>query len=134
MTTTVLDRAECLALLVGARFGRLAVSLPDRPPVIRPVHYLFDEPSQSVVFKSAHGSKLGALLRTQQAAFEIDGFDAAGTSGWSVVITGVAEEVTSRADLERFASSGIESWAAGEQASVVRVRAFTVSGRRVARD
>jgi nitroimidazol reductase NimA-like FMN-containing flavoprotein (pyridoxamine 5'-phosphate oxidase superfamily) len=130
---SVLARAECLELLGAARFGRLAVSNPDRPPVIRPVHYVFDQSSQSVVFRSSHGSKLGALLRSGKASFEIDGLDRSGTSGWSVVIAGVAEEITGPAEIERLQSSGLESWAPGDRHSLVRIRAFTVSGRRVTR-
>jgi uncharacterized protein len=129
----VLDRQECLTLLVASRFGRLAVSIPDKPPVIRPVYYLFDEPSMSVVIRSTRGSKLGALLRSQQAAFEIDGIDDSGTSGWSVIITGITEEITRRAEIERLLASGLESWAPGDSHTLVRIRAFTVTGRRIAR-
>jgi uncharacterized protein len=132
-TSGVLDRGECLELLRQSRFGRLAVSVPGQPPVIRPVHYLFDEPTQSIVINSAHGSKLGALLRSQQAAFEIDGLDPTGTNGWSVIATGNTEEITSRSEIERIESAGIEPWAPGDHHTLVRIRAFTVTGRRVAR-
>jgi nitroimidazol reductase NimA-like FMN-containing flavoprotein (pyridoxamine 5'-phosphate oxidase superfamily) len=129
---TVLDRQECLELLGAARFGRLAVSIPDKPPVIRPVHYVFDEASQSVVIMSVSGSKLGALLRSAQAAFEIDSVDETGTNGWSVIITGVTEEITSRSEIERLLASGLEPWAPGDSHTLVRIRAFTVTGRRIA--
>jgi nitroimidazol reductase NimA-like FMN-containing flavoprotein (pyridoxamine 5'-phosphate oxidase superfamily) len=132
-TVSVLDRAECLGLLEASRFGRLAVSMCDQPPVIRPVHYMFDRPSQSVVFRSARGSKLGALLSRHQAAFEIDGVDQVAASGWSVIITGVAEEIASRSEMERVLALGLEPWAPGDPHTVVRIRAFTVSGRRIAR-
>jgi len=42
-----LSREECLRLLAANGVGRLAVSGKDAP-VIRPVNYAFDEPSQSV--------------------------------------------------------------------------------------
>ncbi len=58
-----LSREECLQLLAAHSFGRLAVNMGERAPVIRPVNYLFDKPSQSVVFRTAHGSKFHALLR-----------------------------------------------------------------------
>lgn len=132
-TVAVLDRGECLELLRRSRFGRLAVAVPGRPPLIRPVRYLFDDPSQSVVIHTAHGSKLGALLASQQAAFEIDGVEDGGTGGWSVIITGVAEEITSRAERERIEAAGLESWAPGDRRALVRIRAFTVTGRRITR-
>ena len=65
-----LDRDECLRLLAGASLGRVAVNVPDWPPMIRPVNYIFDGPSQSVIFRSARGSKLHALTHAARAAFD----------------------------------------------------------------
>ena len=71
-----LDRSECLRLLAEGTLGRIAVSAPHRPdPVMRPVNYVFDEPSQSVLIRSGPGSKLFALLCAVFAVFEIDGID-----------------------------------------------------------
>ena len=50
-----LSRADRLTLLAGCRFGR-AVSAIDGKPLIRPVNYVFDEPSQNVSFRTAAGS------------------------------------------------------------------------------
>lgn len=84
-----LDRALCLRLLADAGVGRIAVNVPDWPqPVIRPVSYVFDESSQSVLIRSALGSKLYAVIRSAKAAFEIDGTDPVGRVGWSVIIHG----------------------------------------------
>ena len=46
-------RSAC-ELLAANGVGRLAVNGKEAP-VIRPVNYLFDEPSQSVVFRTAPG-------------------------------------------------------------------------------
>jgi nitroimidazol reductase NimA-like FMN-containing flavoprotein (pyridoxamine 5'-phosphate oxidase superfamily) len=74
-----LDRPECLRLLAATGIGRIAVSATEwDTPVIRPVNYVFDESSQSVLIRSAPGSKLHALLGSAKAAFEIDGIDPAG--------------------------------------------------------
>ena len=73
----VLEREECLALLAQTSFGRLAASLGEGVPVIRPVNYVFDAPSQSVVFRTGEGSKFHALLRAaRDVAFEIDANEA----------------------------------------------------------
>jgi uncharacterized protein len=125
----VLPREECLRLLAANRLGRLAVATGS--PVIRPVNYVFDEPSQSVVFRTAEGSKLQALLLAGNAAFEIDGFDEHSQTGWSVLIAGRAERVSNPADLRRLERSRLESWAPGGKPHLVRVRALTVSGRRI---
>ena len=80
-----LARPECLRLLATTSIGRVVVSVPAWDhPMIRPVNYLFDESSQSVLLRSAMGSKLHSLLRSARAAFEIDGIDHAGDVGWSV--------------------------------------------------
>lgn len=124
-----LDRAECLQLLGSSRFGRIAVAMPDGTPVIRPVNYLFDAPSQSVVFRTEPGSKLHALLASRSAAFEIDGIDARSESGWSVIISGVAEEVTAPGDLNRLIGVDGRPWGPATHGRLMRIRAFTVTGR-----
>ena len=125
-----LSREECLELLGAHGVGRLAVSGKETP-VIRPVNYAFDPPSQSVVFRSAPGSKFYALLRQNAAAFEVDGLDLASHTGWSVIIEGATEEVTNPADVRRLDGLGLEHWAPGDKPHWVRIRAWTVSGRRI---
>jgi uncharacterized protein len=126
-----LDRDECLRLLASTNFGRIAVNVPDWPPVIRPVNYVFDEPSQSVLIRSNSGSKLHAILRSGKAAFEIDCVDPTGRTGWSVITVGVAEEITDSSELRRLQELGLEPWAPGERGHWVRIRTRTVSGRRI---
>src|SRR3954468_7297829 len=91
-----LGREESLRLLAACRLGRIAVNAPGWPPVIRPFNFVFDERTQSVVFRSARGTKLTALLLTQRAAFEVDGV-AAGAA-WSVIAQGRGEGATTAAD------------------------------------
>lgn len=126
-----LPREDCLRLLAGHRFGRLAVDMGDGTPVIRPVNYHFDPHSQSVVFRTAPGSKLYALIRASNAAFEIDEIDVASHTGWSVIIQGVTDEITDPREVRRLNELGPESWAPGHKGHWVRIRAWTVSGRRI---
>lgn len=125
-----LSREECLQLLAGQGVGRVAVSGREAP-VVRPVNYAFDEPSQSVVFRTAAGSKFYALLRASRATFEVDGLEPDARAGWSVIVVGAAEEVAGGADVRRLDALGLEQWAPGEKAHWVRIRAWTVSGRRI---
>ena len=117
-----LEREECLRLLASTTLGRIAVNAPGWPPVIRPVTYAFDQRSQSVVFGSAEGSKLTTLLRSERAAFEIDGLDAPGR-GWSVIVVGPVEEITIAAERERLGATA--------HRHLMRLRATVVSGRRL---
>lgn len=129
-----LSRSECLQLLAATDVGRLAISGPrDRPPVIRPVSYTFDERSQSIVFRTVLGSKFRGLLVMEQAAFEIDGIDPGDRTAWSVIVSGVTEEITSRDEIDRLSAIAHESWAPGGRHYWARIRAYTVSGRRIVR-
>lgn len=127
-----LARPECLRLLAATSIGRVVVSVPEWDhPVIRPVNYLFDESSQCVLLRSALGSKLHALLRSARAAFEIDGIDHSAEVGWSVIITGVCEEITATGELRRVEALGLEPWAPGTKGHWIRIRANVISGRRI---
>jgi uncharacterized protein len=126
-----LPRSESLRLLAANQFGRLAVALTEGAPVIRPVNYIFDEPSQSVVFRTTDGSKLHGVLHAGEAAFEIDGVDEGSRTGWSVIIRGVAEEVTNQTEVRRLDALGVTPWAPGRRRHWVRIRARTVTGRRI---
>jgi nitroimidazol reductase NimA-like FMN-containing flavoprotein (pyridoxamine 5'-phosphate oxidase superfamily) len=126
-----LERDECLRLLAATSLGRLAVNAEGWPPVIRPVNYVFDQSSQSVVFRSARGSKFTALVLSAQAAFEIDGIDPAGQTGWSVIVIGTAEEITQAAEVHRLEQLGLRPLAPGEKPHWIRIRSTVVSGRRI---
>jgi len=127
-----LERAECVRFLTRAHVGRMAVSPPDwqTAPVIRPVNFVFDTNSQSIVFCSARGSKFTALLLSGQASFEIDGFDAAAETGWSVVVHGPVEEITNPDEIHRL-EARLHPWAPGDKPHWIRIRATVVSGRRI---
>jgi len=132
-TMLELDRPECLRLLAATGVGRIVVSVTEWDhPVIRPVNYVFDESSQSVLIRSALGSKLHALVRSAKAAFEIDGTGPEGRVGWSVIIVGVSEEIKNPSELRRIEELGLEPWAPGHKGHWIRIRANTVSGRRIA--
>lgn len=130
-----LDRDECLRLVTATsgRVGRIAVDEPGSPPIVRPVNYVFDERSQSVVFRSAPGSKLSSVLESATAVFEIDGGDPVERTGWSVIIVGEPEEVTDRAEIDRLEELELSPWAPGAKTHWVRIRTTSASGRRIVR-
>ncbi len=99
--------------------------------MIRPVNFAFEERTQSVVFRSALGSKLREGLSSGTAAFEIDGTDPVERAGWSVIIVGESEEVTDPAEIDSLESLELEPWAPGLRTHWVRIRATSASGRRI---
>ena len=103
----------------------------DGTPIIRPVNYRFDERSQSVVFRSGRGSKFYALTNASRACFEIDECDPRARVAWSVIIAGMTERVTQAHEISRLDDLGLEGWAPGPKPHWIRIRARTVSGRRI---
>jgi len=133
LVETRLDRAVCQELLATKSVGRLALSPSGWGPVIRPVSYWFDEPSQSIVFRSYRGSKLTAILLSARAAFEVDDVDDAEGIAWSVIAEGVVEMVHAADEMARLAALPVTWWTPGEDASWVRIRPQQLSGRRLQR-
>ena len=126
-----LDREECLGLLATSQVGRLAVNAPGWPPVIRPVNYVYDDRTRSVIFRSARGSKLTALLLAQRAAFEIDGVEPSGDVGWSVIVSGRVQEITNQAELARVRRMRLRPFVSDDLPHWLRLGTTVVSGRRV---
>lgn len=131
MPALPIERDRCLELLAGARLGRIVVTGRGPVPVVRPVNFVFDPRTRSVVFRAVAGSKLGALLRAAQAAFEVDEFNAERRTGWSVIVSGVCEPVRGKAEVQRLTALGLDSWHAGEADEWIRIHARTVSGREI---
>lgn len=128
----VLDRSECLELLRTVQIGRVVVPVgPSARPVIRPVHFAFDAVSQSVVFRSLPGGKLYALLHSSRAVFEVDGADPHADSMWSVIIEGAVEAVRDPMELRRLGRLELVERFTGAETRWMRIRARTVSGRRL---
>lgn len=123
--------AECRRLLADHELGRLAVVV-EGTPFIFPVNYAFYD--DAVVFRTDPGTKLaGSALG--RVAFEIDGVDAQGGGGWSVVVQGVSTEIGDALDArsERLRDLAVQPWAPGPKARWVALQADSVTGRRVRR-
>lgn len=128
-----LTRGKCLELLAATEVGRIVLAMDDSAtPLIRPVNYRFHIPSQSVVFRTDAGTKFYALVRGARALFEIDSLDPDTRTGWSVIVGGVTEHVTRPDEIRRLDQLGLHSWAPGDRLHWIRIRAQTVSGKRIA--
>ena len=78
---TEVPEDSCWGYLDTAEVGRLATSVNDQPEVF-PVNYVVD--GQSIVFRTAAGSKLEDIVTNNRVAFEADGWTE--EAGWSVVL------------------------------------------------
>jgi nitroimidazol reductase NimA-like FMN-containing flavoprotein (pyridoxamine 5'-phosphate oxidase superfamily) len=62
-------------------------------------------------------------------AFEVDQFDEAAHTGWSVVVTGRATLVTDPGERKRLRDSGVRSWTAPVEEVFITVAPELVAGR-----
>jgi uncharacterized protein len=127
-----LDRDECLRLLVGTSFVRVAF-VTTHGPTILPVNHLLH--GDALYFRTAPGSKLGTAAAGAQVAIEADGGDEPTRTGWSVLIHGKASIVNDNAIIEALHAEPFEPWALpADQSFWVRVELEHVTGRRIVRD
>lgn len=86
----VLDEQQCRRLLGSRNIGRIAFTSADATEIF-PVNYAADE--STIVFRTDGESRLMESLK-RRVAFEADDWDPAAGVGWSVVVKGIAEEIT----------------------------------------
>ena len=127
----VIDADECRRLLEEEEIGRVAVVI-GATPMILPVNYALD--GEAIVFRTMPGSKLD--VGQGHAAFEVDSFDKAHRAGWSVLVTGHLEEVSTyqAKDMKRVQELTVTPWAAGERNLWLRLRPSFITGRIVRGD
>ncbi len=127
MTMTALSEHECFDRLALARFGRVALS-SGALPVIFPVHYALL--GRDPVFRTDPGTKLMAASDGQVLCLEIDEIHPVLHTGWSVLVTGRAEVIRDRPDLDAAAALPLRPWI-GHGEAYVRIGAALVSGREI---
>lgn len=127
----VLGPDECRALLAQDDIGRVAVVI-GATPMIFPVNYALD--GDAIILRTMPGSRLD--VGQGLAAFEVDGFDRTGRSGWSVLVTGHLEEVPwyQTEDVARLQAWPVVSWPLGERNMWLRLRPSSTTGRVVPGD
>jgi uncharacterized protein len=122
----VLSIDECWDLLKSQEFGRLAY-VSNGELAITPLNYAVD--GDQLVFRTADGSKLRALVGNSGVAFEIDHID--GELAASVLVRGSAE-LLSADDEGRLEQAGLRAWLGDQRPVLVAIRPTSVTGRRYA--
>lgn len=120
----VLDPDECRLLLRSEVIGRLAVGERGQAPIVVPVNFIVD--GDTIVFRREDGPGLDRM-REQPVSFEVDRFDLYRRMGWSVLVRGVAHEITA----EDVAHLDLEPWAPGDKRHWVRIAPTAITGRRI---
>lgn len=124
----ILSEHDCRELLASRDLGRIAFPLGDETEIF-PVNYSTD--GVIVVFRTGRGTKL-TRSTVSRVTFEVDEWDPVGKVGWSVVLKGVAEEVT--AGIDPFAtalrSREVTPLAPGQHDYWIAVYPASITGRR----
>jgi uncharacterized protein len=122
---TVLSEDECWSLLSSVSLGRLVTIMGGQSEIF-PVNFVTQR--QTVLFRTAQGTKLYSAVMSDQVAFEADDHTAA--EGWSVIIQGRAHLLSAHAELLDAEEAPLLSWPATLKPHYVRVIALEITGRR----
>jgi nitroimidazol reductase NimA-like FMN-containing flavoprotein (pyridoxamine 5'-phosphate oxidase superfamily) len=124
-----LSRPRCIELLKQERWGRVAFQDWDGPQLL-PVSYVYW--TGNVVFRTSDHGILAGLRRRSNAAFEIDGIDAAAGTAWSVLVRGSSQEMTNTYELGQvWTNPELVPLAAGHRPLVIAIEPRTITGREL---
>ena len=124
----VLKPEECWRLLESAVVGRLAMAVAGEVDIF-PVNYVIDE--ETLLIRTAEGTKLVEVVISGRLAFEVDGLDAAAGEAWSVVIKGHGEVLDTFDEIYHAQDLTLHPWHAPDRKErFVRVVPERLSGRR----
>jgi len=127
----VLDEDQCRMLLNSHNIGRITFSVDDVPEIF-PINYAVD--GSTVVFRTTEDSILRNAAK-RRVAFETDEWDPETGVGWSVVVKGIAEEITSGLDpfAEALRTRPVIPLAPGAREFWIAVYPSAITGRRFRR-
>lgn len=124
--TTYLSEEECWERLGGTEFGRLAYHLADEVH-IAPINYAVD--GQTLVFRTAEGSKLLGVVMNTDVAFEIDDVDEEAESAWSVIARGAARILEGQ-EARDADNLRLRPWVDTRKFNVVSIAVSELTGRQ----
>lgn len=119
----VMSTEECWEMLRTNEFGRLAFHLAGEVH-LTPINYAVDH--DTLLFRTAEGSKLLGVEMNPDVAFEIDEFDE--THARSVVLRGVARHLPEDEE-HRAENVPLRPWVPTLKYDVVEIRPTEISGR-----
>ena len=74
-----------------------------------------------IVFRSSRGSKLSAAASGAVVAFEVDDYNAADRSGWSVLVVGPSEVVHDLDVTFKTLEAGLQPYVDGPRGAIIRI-------------
>ncbi len=125
---TELSQEECWAKLSTNSLGRLATAVASDVDIF-PVNYYAD--GETLLLRTAPGTKLLELTIHHEVAFEIDGYT--DDEAWSVIVKGVAAQLESQSEIEEADRQPLTPWIPTLKYRYVRITPVTISGRHFRR-
>ncbi len=122
---TYLDENEAWAFLAERSFGRLALAVLGQPEIF-PINYAVSD--ARLLFRTAEGTKLVAMVMDGHVAFEVDELSVGGAT--SVVVKGMAHTVETQAEFEALNLTDLHSWVPTLKYNLVVVEISEITGRR----
>ena len=120
--------ADCWLYLAAGRQARVALT-HRALPVVLPVEYGLL--GRQLVVRTSSGSWFGRSLAGVIVALEVDGWDPAERTGWSVLVVGEGVEITRGDEIERALRLDLDPWTTNPaEDRFVGISARTVTGRR----
>lgn len=121
---TQMSTEECWEFLRTHEFGHLAFHLSDQVH-ITPINYAVDE--DTLLFRTAEGSKLLAVVMNPDIAFEVDEYT--DDEAASVILRGTARQLEEDEE-HRAENVPLRPWVPTLKFNVVEIRPTEISGRR----
>ncbi|WP_127472927.1 pyridoxamine 5'-phosphate oxidase family protein [Microbacterium sulfonylureivorans] len=119
-----LTDSQCWERLRSQELGRLVTRVGDVLDIF-PVNFVAD--GESILFRTAEGSKLFELTVNDEVLFEVD--DHTDTDAWSVIVRGHAHALDDSAEVERADGLGLRPWIPTLKYTYVRIEPASLSGR-----
>ena len=122
---TELTEKGCWDLLASVSLGRLVTTVAGWTEIF-PVNFVVQD--QTLLFRTAEGTKLLTSVLNEHVVFEADDHNVA--EGWSVVLRGSAHLLSTAQEIHRAERAGLYPWIATQKLRFVRVTPETITGRR----
>jgi nitroimidazol reductase NimA-like FMN-containing flavoprotein (pyridoxamine 5'-phosphate oxidase superfamily) len=127
----LLTEDQARELLARGEIGRVGITIGALPAIF-PVNYRVID--GAIVFRTAPGSKMSAAAAGAVLAFEVDDYQLADRTGWSVLAIGRAEVVHDLDLTSKVMEAHLEPFADGVRSAIVRIEPTFLSGRRLVHD
>lgn len=115
---------QCWDLLATQQLGRLVTRVGEVLDVY-PVNYTVD--GESLVFRTAEGSKLTELTINDEVLYEVD--DHTDADAWSVIVRGSARRLTTTEEVAAADALPLKPWIPTVKYNYVRIVPTSLSGR-----